>query len=248
MYKLTYWNIIIASIIALCCTSIANSQELNTAPDFAYKNWSYDNLVIPYREAIIHGNGDESEPALVIYLHGGPKRGNDNVTHMAEQGIGIIANYLEKQKIKAIMIVPQCPAHLTWGIPTNQMLYALIEYYKSNHNVNPKRIYLLGGSMGGTGTWQMAAEYSDLFAAVMPVAGNPTGVKVQNVYETPIYTVMGLKDNLIPVEPASELINHLKEMECDAVIDIEKSWTHTETCTNSYTDSRLDWLFRHERE
>ena len=248
IHRLSYWSRIIASIIVLCFASIANSQELGSAPDFAYKNWTYDNLVIPYREAVVHGDDLESEHALVIYLHGGPKRGNDNIAHMAETGIGIIANYLERQQVKAIMIVPQCPTNLTWGTPTNQMLFELIEYYKNNHNVNAKRIYLLGGSMGGTGTWQMTAEYPELFAAVMPVAGNPTGIKVQNVCKTPIFAVMGLNDNLIPIEPASELINHLKNMDCDVMIDIEQTWTHIETCTNSYTDTRLDWLFKHKRK
>ncbi len=243
-----FWSRTITLIVFLCCTSITKSQELDSVPDFSYKTWTYNNLVIPYREAMIHEGYYEREPALVIYLRGGPKRGNDNSVHMSEKGIGVIANYLEKKEINAIMIVPQCPEHLTWGTPTNPMLYSLIEYYKNHHNVNPKRIYLLGGSMGGTGTWQMTAEYPNLFAAVMPVAGNPEGIDIERMSHTPVYTIMGAMDNLIPMQPSIAIITALKENNAEALIDIESKFSHVKACTDSYTEERLDWLFGHRRK
>ena len=58
-----------------------------------------DGIEMPYRVAHINGTG---EPSLVIYLHGGSSKGNDNEKQMNEAGIDSITNYLESRQIEAI--------------------------------------------------------------------------------------------------------------------------------------------------
>ncbi|MBI2298538.1 MAG: prolyl oligopeptidase family serine peptidase, partial [Armatimonadetes bacterium] len=41
-----------------------------------------------------------------------------------------------------------------------------------DYGVDPDRVYITGGSMGGTGSWQMATLYPDRFAADAPTCGN----------------------------------------------------------------------------
>lgn len=43
-----------------------------------------------------------------------------------------------------------------------------IEYMASHYSVDPHRIYVVGGSMGGQATAMMSAKYPDLFAAAVP--------------------------------------------------------------------------------
>ena len=38
--------------------------------------------------------------------------------------------------------------------------------------VDPRRVYLLGLSMGGMGTWEIAADNPNLFAAIAPIAAH----------------------------------------------------------------------------
>lgn len=104
---------------------------------------------------------------------------------MTEEAIYIIADYLRRNRIHSVMIVPQCPDSLTWGARTNEAIKALIDKYVEEDKVDVNRIYLLGGSMGGTGTWLMTAAYPHLFAAVMPVAGNPETADAGLVAYTP---------------------------------------------------------------
>lgn len=78
--------------------------------------------------------------------------------------------------------------------------------------VDPDRIYLMGGSMGGTGVWKMASAYPYLFAAVMPVAGNPDTVDAALLANTPVYTVMGTGDNLMNIAPVTSFMERLKEL------------------------------------
>ena len=87
-----------------------------TDSDFSFNVWSYNNITLPYRETVITAGGTQQKPILVIYLHGGLKRGSDNVRQMNEDAIYTIADYLCRNCINAFMIVPQCPDSLTWGV------------------------------------------------------------------------------------------------------------------------------------
>ena len=56
-----------------------------------------------------------------------------------------------------------------WG--EVDVLRAIAEV-RRDYNVDAKRIYLHGGSMGGTGTWHLGVHYPHLFAALVPLMGN----------------------------------------------------------------------------
>ena len=45
---------------------------------------------------------------------------------------------------------------------------------RNEFNVDPKRIYLTGHSMGGYGTWTLGAIHADLFAGLAAFAGAPS--------------------------------------------------------------------------
>lgn len=201
-------------------------------------------IEMPYRVAHTSGMGNQ---VLVIYLHGGSSKGNDNDTQMKEAGIDSIANYLDFKQLNTIYLVPQCPSDKSWGGPMLGILKALIDRYVLSESLDNTDIYIFGGSMGGTGTWSMLSAYPRLFTAAMPVAGNPSKCDASNVATTPIYTVMGTSDRIMSVETASGFIDELNARGAITRFDIEEGWTHEETCIQSYTTERLDWVFGHSR-
>ena len=73
-------------------------------------------MTLPYRKAVIGDVSKSNSGALVLYLHGGSKKGDDNEAQMDEPGISDIANYLSSNNIPAIMIVPQCPRTMSWAV------------------------------------------------------------------------------------------------------------------------------------
>lgn len=239
----------ITFVIAGLCVSVFSTASQNQTTDlcFGFDTWVYNHAVFPYREAVIAADNAHSKPALVVYLHGGPKRGSDNVSQMTEEAIYAIADYLRRNRRNAVMIVPQCPDSLTWGVRTNEAIKALIDEYVEKDKIDADYIYLLGGSMGGTGTWLMTSAYPHLFAAVMPVAGNPETADAGLVAITPVYTVMGTDDNLMTIPRVGTFMEQLKIRGGKALLDIEEGWSHVKTCTDSYTDKRLDWIFGHKR-
>lgn len=65
--------------------------------------------------------------------------------------------------------------------------------------VDERRMYLIGRSMGGVGTWHLGAEYSKIWAGPAPIApaafGRPTGLdKIEHI---PVIVVQGDRDTLV---------------------------------------------------
>lgn len=204
-------------------------------------------ITMGYRKCVITNENSKEALILVVYLHGGSSKGNDNEKQLLEPGTDSIARYLKTHGINAIFLIPQCPTDKSWGGPMNTMLKAMIDRYASEGVADTNRIYIFGGSMGGTGTWGMLSAYPNFFAAAMPVAANPSKTVVENVATTPAYTVMGTADAIMKVETAASFVEELKALDDDVRMDVEEGWTHETTCIQSYTTARLEWVFSHRR-
>lgn len=232
----------IKQLLQTCLVAIvAMASGLSAmAQTFDASNITFGGINMPYRVA--HTSGME-KPSLVIYLHGGTSKGNDNEKQMGEPGIDIIANYINQRQIGAYFLVPQCPSDKSWGGPMLSVLKALIDKYVMEGVVDKNSVYIFGGSMGGTGIWSMLSAYPGMFAAAMPVAGNPSKCDADKVASTPVYTVMGTSDQIMSVETTADFIDELNARNGTTKFDIEEGWTHEMTCTQSYTTQRLDWVF-----
>ena len=213
---------------------------------FENKSFKLGNTVLPYREAQICHN-EYYKPILVLYLHGGSSRGDDNTTQLNEVAVEVIYKYLSSKHISATMVVPQCPAGGGWTGQLRKVLNVLLNNYADNGLADPGRIYIMGGSMGGTGTWAQLSNYPDFYAAAMPVAGNPKGFNPANVATTPVYTVMGTADNIMNISSVEEFTSEVIGEGGIVRYDVEQGWTHQNTCERSYTNERLKWLFSYKR-
>lgn len=211
---------------------------------YSYEQTVCGNITMPYRKALI-AQDNEGLSSLVVYLHGGSSKGNDNELPLQEPGTDSIANYLVRKNIKSIFVVPQCPKNKSWGGPMNNAVETMLSSLLSSGLVDADRVYILGGSMGGTGTWGMVSVYPDLFAAAMPVAGNPSHSNAEAVSNTPVYTVMGTADTIMSIDVVAEFLQELETYGGEYMFDIEEEWTHQQTCIESYTEARLDWVFSH---
>ena len=82
----------------------------------------------------------------------------------------------------------------------------------------------------------------------MPVAGNPTGLSAEAVSKTPLFTVMGTADKLMKISNVETFLEDMDDYNAEYKFDIEEGWTHENVCEKSYTEERLNWLFKHTKE
>jgi predicted peptidase len=231
-------------LVALLVAGI-NAVNAN-ADDFSRESFTLGQVTLPYRKAEICRGGIE-KPALVLYLHGGSSRGSDNEAQLQEKAVGVIYQYLHDHYIAATLIVPQCPSGGGWTSQNRKVVNELLQSYIQCGESDPKRVYILGGSMGGTGTWCQLSYFPDFYAAAMPVAGNPTGMNAANVATTPVLTVMGTADAMMSIPAVETFMADIIALGGSVQLDTEEGWSHPTTCEQSYTDERLAWLFSQVR-
>ena len=85
---------------------------------------------------------------------------------------------------------------------------------RKEFNVDPNRIYLMGHSMGGGGTWHLGIEHPDLWAAIAPsapsIASSPDDlVKIKNM---PVIVVQGDNDRFVKVEATRQWVEKMKSL------------------------------------
>ena len=236
--------------VLLLVPSLFAQNANNDGLTFASLQHEFAGTTLNYRQAVVEGKSDEGK-ALFIYLHGGSSCGTDNITQMQEPGIDSIGHYLVDHQQSAVFLVPQCPdRNRGWGGMAKD-IKALLDFAAHSEGVDPDRIYIFGGSMGGTGTWKMLSSYPNYFAAGMPCAANPKGMNAENVATTPVYNVMGGADKIMDGEVraiAEDFINQLNALGDETKYEVVAGWSHETTCIQSYTTPRLDWVFAHARQ
>jgi poly(3-hydroxybutyrate) depolymerase len=90
----------------------------------------------------------------------------------------------------------------------------VLELVRKEFHIDDKRIYLIGHSMGGGGTWHLGTKYPDVWAGLAPIApaafGQPTGLdKLKNI---PVIVVQGDRDTLVRPEGTRRWVEKMKEL------------------------------------
>ena len=252
-------KVIICTVLCaiVCIVSCKKEPSASTPHDniFVPYEYTFDGYTrtfagqeLPYRIARI-GDVQGGNSRLVIYLHGGISRGSDNEAQLSEPAVDSIAHYLASKSQPSVMLVPQCSADGNWDSPRMRNgIKALLQSYIDSGYVDPRSIFILGGSMGGTGTWNIISAFPHFFAAGMPCAGNPSRASADSIALVPVYTVMGTADNIMSIPAVDTFLMQLDSRGATYRYDVEQGWTHQQTCIESYTVARLDWLFSHQNE
>ncbi len=107
---------------------------------------------------------------LVVGLHGGGAGGADGKLVV---GSGSEAMSFYQQECSARGWICACPtaAEAGWrSRANNDLIDAMLEELFALYNIDENRIYLVGHSMGGGGTWAQGARIPETWAAIAPAA------------------------------------------------------------------------------
>ena len=167
---------------------------------------------------------------VILFLHGAGERGDDN---LAQIRVGIGSAITRQQtSFPFVVVLPQCPKGRWWTEPEMQSLAlkALDEAAKE-FNGDSKRTYLTGLSMGGYGSWVIAASNPKRFAALAVVCGgvrppprlilpdsarppepsaDPYGAIAAKIGKTPVWVFHGSADPAVPVTESRKMVEALK--------------------------------------
>ncbi len=170
-------------------------------------------------------NSERKYP-LVVYLHysGGAGKinylnflGYDNSSLFPNgEAIDFQTNY------PCFVLVPQTTGE--WNYDT---LIGQVEEFKNKYRIDSTRVYLIGYSMGGSGSYSFANAYyqfnHQLFAGIIRLSGqSQTTLNDSIAKNTSVWLHVGLNDRELRVQVTREAYNNLKLQHPNAVETVSK--------------------------
>jgi predicted peptidase len=175
----------------------------------------------------LHGAGERGDKLEVVKTHGPPK--------LVAQG----------KEFPFVLVSPQCPAGRWWE-PVE--LSALLDEIEEKQKIDKDRVYVTGLSMGGFGTWSLAAYSPKRFAAIVPICGGGEPIMVKLVPRLPAAWVFhGAKDPTVPIARSESMVNAMKAANETVKFTVYPDAYH-DSWTQAYNDPKLfEWLLEQKR-
>jgi predicted peptidase len=177
---------------------------------------------------------------LLLFLHGAGEAG----TNLASLKILGPPKIVESQPdFPFVLVSPQSPVR-GWNPDT---LNALLEEAIRKYRVDKDRVYLTGASMGGSGTWALAAAHPERFAAIAPVCGSGNPADAPKLARLPIWVFQGAKDPVVRLARVQEMVEAVKAAGGSVKFTVYPDAGH-DVWTRTYDDPELyRWLLQQKR-
>ncbi len=253
-------------VAAFVLTSCAVAQKVVRPRVETHQLTRPDGEPVAYRYLLVEP--PELEPGqkvpLVLFLHGAGERGDDPwqvnrhfVTQIVEPEF--------RERFPCYVVAPQCPREKTWSAatwslpdseamppePTEPMRAAIeiLERYLKLPGVDHSRVYLTGLSMGGFGSWELAARHPERFAAVIPICGGGDESQAKRLAGLPIWAFHGAEDRVVPAARSRDLVEAIRRAG-----GTPKYTEYAETGHDSWSqtyrdpDGALAWMFAQSKK
>ena len=200
---------------------------------------------------------------VILSLHGAGGKGVDNKKQLKPWNQQL-ANQELREKFPCYIIAPQSPG--LWDAASFKAIKMIIRELPS---VDMDRIYVLGHSMGGHGTYIYIQLDPDYFAAAAPSAGS--GLKTtedfidaSKIKDIPIWAFHGDKDGVCPIDKDQKVFDAMKTLNGNMKLTIFAGDKHgvsdkfipgAENGTTLFSSDQCDketdfmtWLFKQKRK
>lgn len=184
---------------------------------------------------------------VILFLHGLGESGTDG-KKQATVGLGKALKEREKT-FPAFVIFPQS-ANRNWTAKSDdaKRALAILDSVQKEFKIDEKRVYLTGLSMGGIGSWSLAAAFPDKWAAVVPVCGRGDAKTAVKFKDTPVWAFHGDKDGSVPVSGSRDMVEALKAAEGMPKYTEYKNVGHNCWDKAYGTDELYEWMFKQTRK
>jgi poly(3-hydroxybutyrate) depolymerase len=255
-----------------CCRVAALCLALNSAGwaagigDFVARTYNDGKgHALPYRLFIPAGYDSSKKYPLILYFHGAGGRGADNLRQVTDvPRFLVFAEPALQRQWPCFILAPQCPenvqwANMSWSEPTGvgkftsitwpmEASLALLDSLPQEYRgIDTSRIYVMGISMGGYGTWDAVCRFPRKFKAAVPVCGggDPTQVATMtDLKSLRVRAYHSADDTTVPAARSREMIQALK-----ALNGLQPKYTEFpdgghDAYTRAFSDPTLPrWLF-----
>ncbi len=208
----------------------------------AYRS-KVDDTLQPYRLFVPASYDGSKALPLIIALHG---MGGDENSYFDGYNNGAFKTEAESRGYIVACPKGRNPASMYSGTAENDVMDVLAEMQRA-YKIDSERVYLTGHSMGGFGTWSVAINHPDVFAALAPIAGGGNPTDIPKIAHIPALVVHGDDDKTVPVMRSRTMVAAEKQAGAEVkYIEVPKG-SHISIVVPTFKDV-FEWFDAHKKK
>jgi predicted peptidase len=212
----------------------------------------------PYVLFVPHSYDGSKPVPVILFLHGagetksGKKKDGTPVKEgkmPVEVGLGPHIKGQREKSFPALVIIPRAEG-FGWQAegPNGRRALAILDEVMKEYKTDPDRVYLTGLSMGGYGTWSLAAAHPDRWAAIVPICGGGDPKAAEKIKHIPCWVWHGDRDGAVKVDLSRQMVEALKKAGGEPRYT-ELEWIGHNSWDAAYaSDDLYAWLFRQRKK
>lgn len=174
---------------------------------------------------------------VVIFLHGAGTREDDIAILERNAFMKVNRRF---SGLSFITVAPHCKKD-TWFDYFETLKRFVASVARADY-ADPARIYLVGNSMGGYGTWQLAMSMPETFAAIIPICGGGMYWNAHTLVNVPVWAFHGDRDSVVSCEESKKMVDAVNRAGGCAKLKIYTNTDH-DSWTATYNNREVfEWL------
>jgi predicted peptidase len=135
-----------------------------------------------------------------------------------EHGPLFFARPENQGKYPCFIVAPQCPANTYWADPDadrpavqTRLVIEMLKDLQTRFRIDSRRMYVMGISLGGYGTWDIITRQPEMFAAAVPMCGGGNPSRAKLMTSTPIWVFHGEADEQVNVSESRKMVEAVRQ-------------------------------------
>jgi len=145
--------------------------------------------------------------------------------------------------ITIVPILPNEPGRHAWNSYEDLVIKALDDTI-ANYSCDTDRVYLTGFSLGGYGTYDIAMDYPNRFAACVPVAGNHDYKEAPRLANIPFMIFHGIGDFIVSFEEDKKMAEEMQYQSPNPIVFFYILPYGHQLSDEVYCESTFNWMLR----
>ncbi|MEY5044477.1 MAG: hypothetical protein RJA19_1704 [Bacteroidota bacterium] len=198
----------------------------------------------PFVVATQHDSLLEGGAPILLFLHG---RSLSGTQLELVQRYGVIDAMKRGSRVPALVVAPQLKKGESWD---PQRVAGLLDWVENRYKTDPDRVYVVGMSLGGYGTMDVAGAYPERFAAAIAICGGGQLKYACGLAQTRLWIQHGTRDVHVPHSESEKMYEAIKacnpEAQCE--LTLFPQYDHGKIAREFYNPQLYEWLWKHNRE
>lgn len=180
---------------------------------------------------------------VILFLHGAGSRGSD-INKLISNPFFMLTEKLKD--FPFVSVAPLCSEN-TWFDMWEHLEKLVMETVRFPF-VDKNNMYLMGASMGGYATWQLAMSMPDYFAAIVPICGGGMYWNAGRLINVPVWSFHGAKDTTVLLEESVKMVEAVNSCGGTAKLTVYPENGH-DAWSDTYSNPDVfSWLLQHQNK